>query len=222
MKVAPPLALAVVISGRGSNMVAIAQACASGLIGARVVRVIADRPGAGGIELARQLGLEVSVVPARDYPQRAGFEQALAAAINASGARVVALAGFMKVLSPALVRRYQGAMLNIHPSLLPAYPGLHTHQRVLQAHEQVHGASVHYVTDELDAGPVVLQARVPVLAGDTVASLSARVQRQEHIIYPEVIGWIASGRLQWAGDVPCLDGQPLRRPQLRIAGDSPT
>jgi len=214
------LDLAVLISGRGSNMLAIAQACSSGRIRARVVRVIADRPEAPGLGLARRQGLETCVVAARAFEDRAAFEQALADAIEASGARLVVLAGFMRVLSPSFVQRFQGAMLNIHPSLLPRYPGLHTHERALAAHESAHGASVHFVTPELDAGPIVLQAQVPVLPGDTVERLSARVQRQEHIIYPEAIGQIASGRLRWVEGKPWLDGQPLLQPPVRIMGDT--
>jgi phosphoribosylglycinamide formyltransferase-1 len=214
MNDASTLALAIVISGRGSNMVAIAEACARGQIAARIARVIADRRDAGGIAAAHQLGLEVSVVAAREYADRAGFEFALQTAIDASGAQLVVLAGFMRILSPEFVRHYAGRMLNIHPSLLPRYPGLHTHERALAAQEREHGASVHYVTGELDAGPVVLQARVPVLPGDTPERLSARVQQQEHIIYPRAIGWIAAGRLQLADGGPIFDSRPLQQPMV--------
>ena len=212
MSAAPPLALAVVISGRGSNMVAIARECASGRIAARVARVIADRRDAGGVALARQLGLDVVVVPAREFATPAAFEAALRASIEFSGARLVVLAGFMRILSARFTDHYAGALLNIHPSLLPKFPGLHTHARALEAHEREHGASVHFVTSELDAGPLVLQGRVPVLPGDTAESLSARVQQQEHIIYPEVIGWIASGRLKLVNGLPRLDGRLLQQP----------
>jgi phosphoribosylglycinamide formyltransferase-1 len=205
-----PLALAVLISGRGSNMAAIARACAAGEIQARIARVIADRADAAGLALARKLGLEASVVPSGGRADRGAFEAALRSTIDASGARLLVLAGFMRVLSPEFTAHYAGAMLNIHPSLLPKYPGLHTHARVLAAGDLEHGATVHFVTDELDAGPIVLQARVPVRAGDSIASLSARVQEQEHIIYPRVIGWIAAGRLRWAGSALLLDGRPLQ------------
>ena len=212
MNAAPALPLAVIISGRGSNMVAIARACAAGQINARVARVITDQPGAGGIALARELGLEVSVVPARDHANRSAFEDALHTAIDTSGAKLVVLAGFMRILSPQFTQAYAGALLNIHPSLLPLHPGLHTHERALQAGDREHGATVHYVISELDAGPRVLQARVPVLPGDTPASLSARVQAQEHIIYPRVIGWIAAGRLRLEGGTVLFDGQALAEP----------
>ena len=208
---APTLALAIVISGRGSNMAAIARACERGQIAARIVRVIADRRAAEGIGLAQRLELEVSVVPAADYADRAAFEAALRAAIDASGAQLVVLAGFMRILSAEFTRHYPDAMLNIHPSLLPKFPGLHTHERALEAHVAEHGASVHFVTSELDAGPVVLQARVPVLPGDTPASLAARVQLREHSIYPRVIGWIAAGRLRCVHGQPYFDSQPLRQ-----------
>ena len=218
MTAAPELALAVVISGRGSNMEAIARACARGTIGSRVVRVIADRPEAGGIAVAHSLGLPTTVVAAREFPDRAAFERALAEAIDASRARLVVLAGFMKILSPEFAQRYAGAMLNIHPSLLPKFPGLHTHRRVLEAGDPVHGASVHFVTGQLDAGPVILQARVPVLPGDTVERLSARVQQQEHIIYPEAIGLIGAGRLRLVEGEPYFDGHPLSQPLVTPVG----
>jgi len=213
-----PLELAVVISGRGSNMLAIARACAAGKVAAQVNCVIADRPAAGGIAIARELGLATRIVDYREHAERSAFEAALRAAIDASGAKLVVLAGFMRILSPAFTALYAGRLLNIHPSLLPAYKGLHTHQRVLEAGDPVHGVTVHYVTGELDGGPLILQARVPVLPGDTIDSLSARVQQQEYIIYPEVINWIATGRLRWLPAGPQLDGQPLTTPIVR--GDS--
>lgn len=197
-----PLRLAVLISGRGSNMVAIAQACAGGRIGAQVACVISDVPGAGGLERAREMGIATQVVDRRAFrgpqgPDRAAFEAALGEAIDACAPDLVVLAGFMRILSPGFVRRYEGRMLNIHPSLLPAYKGLHTHERVLAAGEPEHGASVHFVTAELDGGPVVLQGRVPVLPGDDPDTLSARVNEVERRIYPTVIGWIAEGSLEW-------------------------
>jgi phosphoribosylglycinamide formyltransferase 1 len=209
------LRLAIVISGRGSNMLAIARACASGSIGASVALVIADRPEAGGIQAARALGLPVAVVAARNYGERAGFERALSAAIDGNDAQLVVLAGFMRILSPEFAARYAGRMLNIHPSLLPKYPGLHTHERALAAGDRQHGCSVHFVTGVLDGGPLVLQARVPVLPGDSPTSLSARVQQQEHIIYPEVIGWIAAGRLKLNGETLEFDGRALHEALIR-------
>ena len=214
------LRLAVVISGRGSNMLAIARACASGMINARIVSVIADRAEAGGIQAARQMGLPVAVLVAREYRDREGFERALRTAIDASAAQLVVLAGFMRILSPEFVAHYAGRILNIHPSLLPRFPGLHTHERVLAAGDSAHGCSVHLVTSVLDGGPLLLQARVPVLPGDTPATLSARVQQQEHIIYPEVIGWIAAGRLRITGTAVQFDGRPLSAPRIREGSDN--
>jgi len=212
-----PLRLVVLISGRGSNLAAIARACAAGQVGARIVRVIADRPQAGGIGLAHGLGLETAIVAFDRYADRAAFEAALGAAIDAAAPDLVALAGFMRVLSPQFAARYAGRMLNIHPALLPAYRGLHTHERVLSAGGRVHGATVHFVTAELDGGPLILQARVPVLPGDTPASLSARVQEREHIIYPKVIDWIATGRLRESQGAVWLDGRRLDGPVIEGA-----
>jgi phosphoribosylglycinamide formyltransferase-1 len=207
----PPLRLAVLISGRGSNMVAIARACEQGSIRARIVGVIADVPEAAGLVRAGELGLPARVVDRRafrgpDGPDSAAFEAALAQAIDSLAPDLVVLAGFMRVLSPAFVARYEGRMLNIHPSLLPAYRGLHTHERVLAAGEREHGASVHFVTAELDGGPVVLQGRVPVLPGDDAGSLSARVNELEWKLYPTVIGWIADGSLAWTPAGPVRRG----------------
>lgn len=198
-------------------MVAIANACSSGQIRADITAVIADVPDAGGITRARELRLATTIVDRTTFrhagrPDRAAFERALAEAIEASHADVVVLAGFMRVLSPALVTRYAGRMLNIHPSLLPRHKGLDTHARALAAGDTEHGASVHFVTAELDGGPLVAQAVVPVLPGDTVASLSARVHAREHMLYPMVIEWLAAGRLRWNDGTPTLDGAALRTP----------
>lgn len=216
-----PLQLAVLISGRGSNMVAIARACAQGHIRAAITTVIADVPEAGGLELARSLGLQALLVDRRTHATRHDFEGALGAALRAAGSELVVLAGFMRILSADFVAAFAGRMLNIHPALLPQYPGLHTHERVLQAGERFHGASVHYVTPELDAGPVILQSRIPVRRGETPATLSARVQATEHIIYPRAIGWIADGRLDWHDGRPQLDGRPLTRPVVEVFDGEP-
>ena len=212
-----PLRLAVLISGRGSNLVAIAAQCQQGVLHAQVVKVIADHAGAGGLALAAQQGLATLAIDAKQFRHgegfdRAAFEQALTAALDASQPDLIVLAGFMRVLSAEFVGRYAGRLLNIHPSLLPAHKGLHTHERALAAGDRQHGASVHFVTAELDGGPVVLQASVPVLPGDTPASLAARVQTQEHLIYPQVIEWFAQGRLQCLQGLVVMDGQPLLAP----------
>lgn len=214
---AAPLALAVLISGRGSNMLAIARACTEGRIAARVVSVIADRADAAGIQAAASLGLPTKVLEARALP-RAEFESQLGQALAASGAQLVALAGFMRILSAAFVAPRSGRLLNIHPSLLPDYRGLDTHRRVLAAAERAHGASVHYVTEELDGGPLICQGRLTIAAGDTPSSLAARVQRLEHRIYPMVIGLIAAGRLALEGSTVLLDGRPLASP-LQVGED---
>ncbi len=211
MSAAAPLRLVVLISGRGSNMLALARACRAGQIPAQLVAVIADRAGAAGLAAAHGLGIATATVERRSG-DGAAFEHELRALLDALRPDAVALAGFMRVLSGDFVAAYVGRMLNIHPSLLPKYRGLHTHRRVLEAGDAVHGASVHFVTPELDAGPVVLQSRVAVRPGDTEATLAARVLASEHVIYPRVLGWLAQGRLAWRDEVPWLDGRPLGAP----------
>lgn len=210
MSAAKPLRLAILISGRGSNMEALAAASESGALAARVAIVIADRAGAGGLDAARARGLETAAVVYRG--ERRAFEQELGAELERHRADAVALAGFMRVLSAEFVARYLGRMFNIHPSLLPKYRGLDTHRRVLEAGDAVHGASVHFVTPELDAGPVVLQSQVAVEPGDTEASLAARVLATEHMIYPRVLGWFAGERLAWRDGAAWLDGRRLTTP----------
>ena len=204
--------MAVLVSGRGSNMRAIAIACLARRIRAQIALVIADRPEAGALDIARELALESLVVPFRDFADRVAFERALDGELRAHEPDVVALAGFMRILSPDFVTGWEGRMLNIHPSLLPRYTGLHTHRRVLEAGDREHGASVHYVTHELDGGPVVAQSRIAVRPGDTAESLSARVQATEHILYPRVLGWIADERLAWRNGQVVFDGRALDAP----------
>ena len=208
------LPVAVVISGRGSNMEAIARAAQLGDSRFRVVRVIADRPEAGGLARAAALGVPTAVVPVKSFADRAAFEQALQAEIAASGAELVALAGFMRILSAQFVARFEGRLLNIHPSLLPRYKGLDTHARVLAARDSHHGASVHFVTPELDGGPVIMQGRLQVRAGDTPETISARVHALEHIIYPHVCSLIAAGRVEWRGGTVYFDGARLAGPLI--------
>jgi phosphoribosylglycinamide formyltransferase-1 len=208
------LPLAIMISGRGSNMVAIAQACAQGRIDARVNQVICDQPDAAGIARARGLGLATRVIPRAQFADATGFEAALLGALDAQPHELLVLAGFMRILSPQFVARYAGRMVNIHPSLLPQYRGLNTHRRVLAAADTHHGASVHFVTADLDAGPVVLQSRVAVQPGDTEKSLAERVQESEHIIYPKVIGWIAQQRLIYREGRVWFDGEALDEPMV--------
>jgi phosphoribosylglycinamide formyltransferase-1 len=207
-----PLRLAILISGRGSNMAAIARACAEGRIDARVDLVLSERAGVAGLDTARAMSIETGTVAWPGATARLEFERDLDAALAAVQPDLIVLAGFMRILSQQFVEARAGRILNIHPSLLPKYRGLHTHRRVLEAGDRVHGASVHFVTAELDGGPVILQSRVAVRPGDTEDTLSARVQATEHTIYPRVIGWLADGRLAWRDDGPWLDGKPLAAP----------
>jgi phosphoribosylglycinamide formyltransferase-1 len=210
MTPAAPMRLAILISGRGSNMGALLRACASGALPAVPVAVISDRAQAQGLQVARELGVAAhGLAHSADSPPLESF---LMTTLEQAQPDVIALAGFMRILSPAFVNRYRGRMLNIHPSLLPAYTGLHTHRRVLAAGDTTHGASVHFVTPELDAGPVVLQSKVAVLPGDTESALAARVLSTEHLIYPKVIGWFAQRRLSWQDGAAWFDGAKLDVP----------
>lgn len=184
--------LVILISGRGSNMEAIIRAQ---IPGAEVSAVIANRPDAEGLAFAVDQGIVTQVVDHKAYPSREAFDAALADAIDAHRPDLVVLAGFMRVLTDAFVARYAGRLLNIHPSLLPSFPGLHTHRKALEAGVRVHGATVHFVTPTLDCGPVVIQAAVPVLPGDDEAALARRVLEQEHRIYPQAVRWFVDGRL---------------------------
>jgi phosphoribosylglycinamide formyltransferase-1 len=184
------VSVAILISGRGSNMRALVEA------GVPVAAVISNRADAAGLEFARARRLPTAVVAHTAYPSRGAFDEALAAEIDRFAPKLVALAGFMRILAPAFVRRYEGRLLNIHPSLLPAFPGLHTHARALAAGVKIHGATVHFVTPELDHGPVVIQAAVPVLSGDDEGALAARVLAQEHRIYPQAVRWFLDGELE--------------------------
>jgi len=207
-----PLPLVVLVSGRGSNLRAIDARISDGKLPARIRAVLSDRADAPALEWAADRGFAVRAIAPRDYPGRSAYDAALAAAIGRYDPGLIVLAGFMRILGPDVVARYSGRMLNIHPSLLPRHRGLHTHRHVLEAGETEHGASVHFVTTELDGGPVVLQARVPVLPGDDEATLAQRVLMQEHTIYPLAIRWYAEGRLRFAAGAAWLDGQRLDAP----------
>ena len=186
----------ILISGRGSNMEAIVRACADERWDARIAAVVSNRADAAGLEFARGHGIATEVVDHRAFATRAAFDAALAECIERHSADVVALAGFMRILGPEFVRRFDGRLVNVHPSLLPAFPGLETHRRAIEAGCKASGASVHFVTAELDHGPIIAQAVVPVLAGDDEAALSARVLAQEHRLYPRAIAWLVEGRLE--------------------------
>jgi phosphoribosylglycinamide formyltransferase-1 len=198
----------VLISGRGSNMLELDQATRDGRIDGKIVAVISDRADAAGLLEAQRRGLATDVLAPGPRMDRAAFGRELSCRIEQSGARLIALAGFMRILDRGFVQRWQGLLLNIHPSLLPAHRGLHTHRRVLEARESRHGCTVHFVVEELDAGPAVIQGRLAVRPEDDEDSLSARVQRLEHIIYPRTVGWFSAGRLAWRNGRALLDGRP--------------
>ena len=215
MTVTDTLPVIVLISGGGSNLQALIDGAAAGKLPIEIRAVISNAAGVFGLERAEKAGIETRVLDHRDFPDREGYDQALAGLIERFAPRLLVLAGFMRILTPAFVARFQGRILNIHPSLLPKYRGLHTHRRALDAGETIHGASVHFVTDELDGGPLVLQARVPVKPGDDPDQLAARVLEQEHRIYPQAVRWFAQGRLDLGKDGrPRLDGQALERPLI--------
>ena len=191
-----PKRIVVLISGRGSNMRSIVECCASEGWPAQVVAVVSNRPSAAGLDFAVAHGIATAVVDHQAFATREAFDAALAAAIDVHAPDLVVLAGFMRILGADFVRHYEGRMLNIHPSLLPAFPGLHTHRRALEAGCKLAGATVHYVTPALDHGPIVIQAAVPVLAGDDEQALADRVLAREHVIYPLAVRWAVEGRLR--------------------------
>ena len=205
------LPVVVLVSGYGSNLQAILDR--AGAVGIQVRAVISDRPEAQALRRAHDAGVATELITAQDHPDRAGYDAALTEATDRHGAKLVVLAGFMRILGADFVRRHAGRLLNIHPSLLPKYRGLHTHRRALEAGDTRHGCSVHFVTEELDAGAVIAQAVVPILPGDDEAALRVRVQAVEHVIYPEVIGWFAAGRLGFASGRATLDGALLSTPK---------
>ncbi len=192
--------IVILISGRGSNMMAIAEACAAEGWNARVAAVISNRQDAAGLAEAAQRGIATAVVDHRVHATRAAFDAALADVIDGFAPDLVVLAGFMRILSAEFVNRYAGRMLNIHPSLLPAFSGLNTHRRAIDAGCKLAGATVHVVTPELDHGPIVAQAAVPVLEGDTEEALAARVTAAEHILYPRVVRWWVEGDVDFSGE----------------------
>lgn len=209
------LPIVVLISGTGSNLRAIAARVADGTLPVEIRAVVSDKPDAKGLAWAASRGIATVALPARDYPDRASFDRALADAVSRFAPGLVVLAGFMRILGDEFVDRFAGRLVNIHPSLLPKYRGLHTHRRALEAGDREHGASVHFVTRELDGGPVVLQARVPVRDDDNESTLAARVLEEEHLIYPECIGWFAAGRLHLQDGAVFLDGRRLAAPVVR-------
>lgn len=210
----PRLPIVILISGRGSNMRVIAERAARGELPVEVRAVVSDQAQAPGLDIASSMNIPTHVLSPRDFPDRATYDAALAALLKEYEPQLVVLAGFMRILSCGFIDAFAGRILNVHPSLLPKYRGLHTHRRVLQAGDAVHGVSVHFVTAELDGGPVIIQAMVDVREGDDEATLSARVQQQEHRIYPQAIDWYARGRLALREERIYLDGRVLEEPVI--------
>lgn len=204
-----PCNVVVLISGSGSNLQALIDSVAHDGNPARIAAVICNRAGAHGLERAKQAGIATELLDHKQFDGREAFDAALIQAIDAHQPDLVVLAGFMRILTPGFVQHYAGRLLNIHPSLLPKHKGLHTHQRALEAGDSEHGCSVHFVTEELDGGPLVVQAVLPVMADDTAESLARRVHQQEHQIYPLAVRWFAEGRLRLGAQGAMLDGQPL-------------
>ena len=197
--------IVILISGRGSNMQALLDAVASGALRVRVVAVLANRSDAPGLQIAAARGIATHAVDHKQFASREAFDVAMAEVIDGFSPDLVVLAGFMRILSESFVRRYEGRLMNIHPSLLPAFPGLHTHRQALKEGVRIHGCSVHFVTPSLDHGPIIVQAAVPVLDGDDEQTLSARVLAQEHRIYPLAVRWFAEDRLRLVGGHVELD-----------------
>jgi len=201
--------IAVLLSGRGSNFESLLRSSRTGLLGGDIGLVISNRPAAGGLRIAQDAGIETALIDHQQYPSREAFDRDLAGAIDSISPDLVVLAGFMRILTPEFVARFTGRLMNIHPSLLPLYPGLHTHQRALDNGDSYAGATVHYVTGELDGGPPVLQARVPVNSGDDSDTLAGRVLEIEHRIYPVAVNWHLTDRLTWQDGNLLKDGLPV-------------
>jgi phosphoribosylglycinamide formyltransferase-1 len=198
------------ISGRGSNFEAIYKAAKAKSWDVRFTGLIANQPEAKGLEFAKSVGIPTAVIHHRSYSSREAFDGALMQQIDAFGADLVVLAGFMRILTAGFIEHYEGRMMNIHPSLLPRFPGLHTHERALEAGDRVHGATVHFVSAGVDEGPIICQSEVPVLATDTPSELAARVLKTEHQIYPLAVEWFIQGRLQIAGNRVSVDPPELQ------------
>lgn len=209
---AGPLPTVVLVSGNGTNLQAIIDRAAGGRLGIRLVGVVSDRPAVHALERARHAGIPALTVDHAADGGSTTFSPRLGAALAALDPGLVVLAGFMRILSPSLVEAWTGRMLNIHPSLLPLYPGLHTYRRALAAGDRQHGSTVHFVTPELDSGPGIIQYRVDIRPGETEASLRARVQQGEYLIYPRAIAWFAAGRVALRDGTAWLDDDRLTAP----------
>ncbi|HHQ6625309.1 phosphoribosylglycinamide formyltransferase [Serratia sp. JSRIV002] len=201
--------IVVLVSGQGSNLQALIDACQQGRIAATIVAVLSNNAQAYGLQRAEEAGIAAQALDAKSFADREAFDAALAQAIDQYQPDLVVLAGYMRILSNAFVQRYAGRMLNIHPSLLPKYPGLHTHRQAIDNGDAEHGTSIHFVTEQLDGGPVILQAKVPIFPGDEEDEVIERVQTQEHTIYPLVVSWFIEGRLAMRDNAAWLDGERL-------------
>lgn len=201
--------IVVLVSGSGSNLQAIIDACQQHQINGQVVAVISNKAGVYALERASQANIPTHVISHHDYPSREIFDQAVATIIDTYHPDLIILAGYMRILTPDFVDHYSGKMLNIHPSLLPKYPGLHTHRRAIEAGDSEHGTTIHFVTQELDGGPIILQAKVPIFADDEEQDVIDRVLVQEHQIYPLVIKWFCDNRLKMLNDAAYLDDKRI-------------
>lgn len=201
--------IVVLVSGNGSNLQAILDACQQGRIDGSIAAVFSNKPGAFALDRARAADVDAHVLEAAPFANRCAFDRQLMQEIDVYAPDLVVLAGYMRILSAEFVDRYAGRMLNIHPSLLPKYPGLHTHRQAIENGDEEHGTSVHFVTEQLDGGPVILQAKVPVFSDDTEEDIAARVQHQEHAIYPLVVSWFIAGRLTMRDGAAWLDDRRL-------------
>ncbi len=217
---AEPARIVVLISGSGSNMQAIAESCFKKEMDAEIVAVISNRPGVAGLERAEKLKITTGVVDHTEFASREEFDVNLIRAIDEHSPDIVILAGFMRILTPDFVRRYKGKLINIHPSLLPKHKGLNTHSRALEAGDSEHGVTVHFVSEDLDGGPNIIQAVVPVLDDDNALTLQVRVQAQEHVIFPIAIKWFAEGRLSMIKGDAYFDNQALPETGLQLSPES--
>ena len=210
--------VAVLISGRGSNMQSLVRACAAPNYPAEIVLVLSNRADAAGLDFAREAGIATAVVSHKDFPDRASFDASMDAEIRRHGAELICLAGFMRLLDARIIEAWRDRMINIHPSLLPSFRGLDTHERALEAGVKLAGCSVHFVRPDVDTGPIIAQAAVPVLPGDTPDSLAARILEQEHLVYPMALRLVAEGRVRVEGDRAIVDApataMSLRNPDL--------
>jgi phosphoribosylglycinamide formyltransferase 1 len=202
------LKVGILISGRGSNMAALIEAARDPAYPAEIACVVSNVASAAGLEIAKQAGVAAIAIPHKDFPDRESFDRAVSAELEKHGVDLVAMAGFMRIQSPWFPQHWSGRIINIHPSLLPSFKGLHVHQQALDAGARVSGCTVHLVTPELDSGPIIAQAAVPVLAGDTADTLAARILRQEHRLYPLAVRWFAEGRIRLIRGKVEVDGVP--------------